>query len=177
MSIILGYDPVTLRERVDLLAAGKRLDELGEMRSLSALNEKVGLLRMVERLDEALDVANQALRQARFTGDREEVALARARRAQVLQYSGHLDDALTELAAVADEAHAHEWQRTEAYALQHRGRVLFDQGEWDAALRDFRAAADLRRRLEVAEDELESSLIAVAVVESFLDERRRTSRA
>jgi len=53
--------------------------------------------------------------------------------------------------------------------------VLFDQGELERALTDFRAAAALREQLNVPEAELESSLIAIAVVESFLDERRRTA--
>lgn len=176
LSIILGYDPSTLREKVDLLAAGKRLDELGQMRSLTALTEKAQLLRLVGRLAEAMDVANQALRQARFTGEREEVAQARARRAQVLQFQGKLDDAFLELSSVIDEAHTHDWSHTEAFALQFRGNVLFDQGELDRARADFRAAAALREQLNVPEAELESSLIAIAVVESFLDERRRTGR-
>ena len=77
MSIILGYDPVTLREKVDLQAAGERLDEIGGQRNTDALNEKVGLLRLVGRIDEAWDMANDALRQARFSGDREELCLAR----------------------------------------------------------------------------------------------------
>ena len=51
MSIILGYDPTTLREKVDLVAAGERLDELGEQRNTAALNEKIGLLRLVGRTD------------------------------------------------------------------------------------------------------------------------------
>lgn len=176
LSIILGYDPSTLREKVDLLAAGKRLDELGQMRSLTALTEKAQLLRLVGRLTEAMDVANQALRQARFTGEREEVAQARSRRAQVLQYQGKLDDAFLELSSVIDEAHTHDWSHTEAFALQFRGTVLFDQSELDRALADFRAAAALREQLNVPEAELESSLIAIAVVESFLDERRRTGK-
>jgi len=143
------------------------------MRSLTALTEKAQLLRLVGRLTEAMDVSNQALRQARFTGEREEVAQARSRRAQVLQFQGKLDDAFLELSSVIDEAHTHDWSHTEAFALQFRGNVLFDQGELDRALADFRAAAALREQLNVPEAELESSLIAIAVVESFLDERRR----
>ncbi|KQV08415.1 hypothetical protein ASC63_07355 [Leifsonia sp. Root112D2] len=146
------------------------------MRSLDALNEKAGLLRLVGRLDEALDVANQALRQARFTGERQDAALARARRAQVLQFQGKLDDAHVELSAVIGEAHAHDWSRTEAFALQHRGKVLFDQSELEAALADFKAALALRESLGLPPNELESSLVAIAVTESFLDERRRTAR-
>ena len=40
MSLILGYDPETLREQVDLDACDARLAELGEQRSLQALLER-----------------------------------------------------------------------------------------------------------------------------------------
>jgi len=49
----VGYDPITLREKVDLKAAGERLDEIGGQRNTEALNEKVTLLRLVGRLEEA----------------------------------------------------------------------------------------------------------------------------
>lgn len=168
-NIILGYDPGTLREKVDLAAAGRRLEELGELRSLSALNERAGLLRLVGRLDEALVAANEALRQSRFAGDREQLALARIRRAIVQQYQGKLDVALVELSGCAAEAHAHDWRGVEAYALQHRGKVRFDQREYALALVDFREALDLRLHIESSPDQVESSMIAIAVTESFLD--------
>jgi tetratricopeptide (TPR) repeat protein len=173
LSIILGYDPTTLRERVDLRAAGDRLIELGELRSLSALSEKVALLRLVGRLDEAWEVANEAVRLARFTGDREQLLGSRIRRAQVLQYQGKLDEAHKELSGCVDEARIHEWTALEAFASQHRGKVLFDQNEFEGAVADFTTAVSLREKLGASADELESSLIALAVAESFLDEKRR----
>ncbi|MDQ1576324.1 MAG: hypothetical protein QOH55_1474 [Microbacteriaceae bacterium] len=173
LSIILGYDPTTLRERVDLRAAGDRLIELGELRSLSALSEKVALLRLVGRLDEAWEVANEAVRLARFTGDREQLLGSRIRRAQVLQYQGKLDEAHKELSGCVDEARIHEWTALEAFASQHRGKVLFDQNEFEGAVADFSNAVSLREKLGASADELESSLIALAVAESFLDEKRR----
>src|SRR6185437_13358842 len=106
------------------------LDELGELRSLSALNEKAVLLRLVGRLDEAWQVANEALRQARFTGDREQVLGARIRRAQVLQYQGKLEEAVTELSGCVDEARTHEWTALEAFAVQNRGKTYFDQKDY-----------------------------------------------
>ena len=56
MSLILGYDPETLREQVDLDACDARLAELGDQRSLQALLERVWLLKVPGRLDDALDV-------------------------------------------------------------------------------------------------------------------------
>lgn len=175
-SIVTGYDATTLREKVDLHAAGARLEELGELRSLAALNEKVSLLRLVGRLDEAWDVANQAARQARFTGDREELLAARIRRAQVMQFRGMLQEAQVELTTCADEARAHDWARLEAFALQHRGKVYFDQGELELALADFQSAVQLRQEPGNSPDELESSLIAVTITQSFIDERRAERR-
>lgn len=171
LSIIIGYDAVTLREKVDLRAAGERLDELGALRSLAALNEKVGLLRLVGRLDEAMDMANQALRQSRFTGSREDLAASRIRRAQVLQFQGKLDDAAYELTHCVLDAETHEWTSMAAFARQHRGKVYFEQGNLEGALADFTAAVFLREKSGASADQLESSLIAVAVVESFIAER------
>lgn len=171
LSIIIGYDAVTLREKVDLRAAAERLEELGALRSLSALNEKVALLRLVGRLDEAFDVANEATRQARFTGSREQLTACRIRRAQVLQAQGKLDDAAYELTHCVADAEAHDWTHVAAFARQHRGKVMFDQGNLEAALTDFTAAVFLREKAGAPADQLESSLIAVAVVESFIAER------
>jgi tetratricopeptide (TPR) repeat protein len=173
LSIIIGYDPATLRERVDLLAAGRRLDELGDLRSLNALNEKAGLLRLLGRLDEALDTSNEAIRQARFTGDRQQVLASRIRRAQVLQFQGKFDEAHHELSASVEMARSNEWTPLEAFALQQRGRVLFDQREFAGALADLKAAIVLREKLGAGQEELESSLTAVAVVQSFLDGQTR----
>jgi tetratricopeptide (TPR) repeat protein len=171
LSIIIGYDAVTLREKVDLRAAAERLDELGALRSLSALNEKAALLRLVGRLDEAFDMANEAARQARFTGSREQLTACRIRRAQVLQAQGKLDDAAYELTHCVADAEAHDWTHVAAFARQHRGKVLFDQGNLEGALTDFTAAVFLREKGGAPADQLESSLIAVAVVESFIAER------
>jgi tetratricopeptide (TPR) repeat protein len=166
MTIVLGYDPVTLREQVDREALELRLGELGNGRSRDILNERVGLLRMAGRLDEALDVANQALREARFGGDREELLLARMRRAQVQQFLGKLDVALAELTACVTEARAHDWTAAEAYALQHRGKVQFELGQFDAAARDFRLAVSIRVRIKAPSDEVDSSMLALSVAES-----------
>lgn len=173
MTIIIGYDAVTLREKVDLRAAGDRLDELGELRSLSALNEKVTLLRLLGRLDEAMEIANSAVRQARFTGDRQELAASRIRRAQVQQFQGKLEEAASELSHCINEAEAHEWNAVAAFARENRGKVHFESGDLNGALDDLTAAVFLREKDGASADELESSLIAVAVVESFLQERNQ----
>jgi hypothetical protein len=90
----------------------------------------------------------------------------------VLQYQGKLDEAVTELSGCVDEARTHEWTALEAFAVQNRGKTHFDQKDYQAALADFTAAVFLREKLGASKADLESSLIAVAVAESFLDEQR-----
>ena len=158
----------TLREKVDLQAAVDRLDELGKLRSLSALNEKVVLLRLLDRLDEAFTIANEAVRQARFSGDREMALGARIRRAQVQQYQAKYPAALQELSLCVEEAQNHEWGSLESIATLSRGKVHFETGEFELALVDFKAAVFLMERQGASIDQLESALVAVAVTESFL---------
>ena len=169
MSIILGYDPTTLRERVDLAAATRRLDELGDQRSLSAITERAALLRLVGHLDESWDSSNEALRLARFAGERTPITRARVRRAVVQQYQGRLVDALRELSDCVDEARTHGWTSVEAYALQHRGRVYFDQQDYAAALLDFRTSLLLRKKINSSTEQIEAVTIAIAVTETFVD--------
>lgn len=173
MGFILGWDPETLRETVDLRAVGERLTELGGMRSLAALSEKASLLCLADQLEEALATANQALREARFTGDRETTARARVRRASVLRRQGKTAQATKDLSDVIAEASTHEWRHTEAQARVQRAGAHFDADELEAAAADLRTGADLERRLQVPDAELESTLAALEIVESRLDERRR----
>jgi tetratricopeptide (TPR) repeat protein len=161
-----------LRERVDLRAAGDRLDELGSLRSMSALNEKTVLLRLLDRLDEALTIGTEAVRQARFTGDREQLIGARIRRAQVLQYLGKFDEAVVELSDCVTEARGREWTALEAFAIQSRGKVYFDMKEYDNALSDMTAAVFLREKLGASPAEIEGALTAVAVVQALSEARR-----
>lgn len=128
------------------------------------------LLRLLGRLDEAMVVANEALRQARFTGEREQLLGARVRRAQVLQYQGKFEEAITELTGCVNEARAHEWTALEAFAVQSRGKSYFDAGDYENALADVTAAVFLREKLGASPADIESSLIAVAVVQSFVDQ-------
>lgn len=169
MSIILGYDPTTLREKVDLNGVGARLEELGELRSSDALNEKVELLRLVGRLDEAWELANQTLRTARFSTTRDEICLARIRKAMVQRDLGKLEPALIELTSCVDEARAHDWSVIEARALLERGRVQFELGEHKAALIDFRGAVTIRVRIGASAADIDNAMMATAIAESFVE--------
>ncbi|MEA9984583.1 MULTISPECIES: tetratricopeptide repeat protein [Subtercola] len=132
------------------------------------MNEKVSLLRLLGRIDEAWDIANEALRQARFSGDREQALAARIRRAQVQQYQGKLAAALTDLTICVEEARGHEWGALEATALHNRGKVYFDQRDYVDALADFKAAVFLWEKTGASIDQLEGSLIAIGVAEAFV---------
>lgn len=168
MSIILGYDPETLREKVDLLEVGHRLKELGAMRSLDALCERSWLLRVGGNLDEALAVANEAYRLARFTGDRQSLQRPRMLRAQTMEELGRLDDAAGELSVCIEDARTHEWPLIEAYGLHYRGRVHLDQGQVEPAVADFKAALRLREDHGAPMDQLEATEFAVSVAERRL---------
>lgn len=167
--IILGYDPESLRERIDVDAATERLEEIERFRSLSALNEQVALLRMLGRLDEAFEKAQAALRQSRFTGSREDSLAARVRRAQVEQYQGKLDAAYNDLTGCVDEAVAHEWDELAGFSLQHRGKVLFELGRYEDALSDFERALKYRESEGIPADQTNSTKFAIRAVRAKLE--------
>ena len=167
--IILGYDPETLRERIDPEATAARFAEIERLRSLTALNEQVALLRLLGRYDEAFERAQAACRQSRFTGSREDSLAARIRRAQVEQYRGNLDVALGELTNCVEEAVAHEWGELAGFALQHRGKALFDLGRYEDALADFERALKYREVDGTPADQVNSTRFAVKAVRARLD--------
>lgn len=167
--IILGYDPETLRERVDPEAAAARYAEIERYRSLTALNERVALLRLLGRYDEAFECAQAACRQSRFTGSREDSLAARVRRAQVEQFRGNLDVALGELTNCVEEAVAHEWGELAGFALQHRGKVYFDLERYDEALADFERALKYREADGIPADQTNSTRFAIKAVRARID--------
>lgn len=165
VSTITGYDPLTLREQVDVSAANKRLDELGNLRSLTALLEKVTLFRLLNRLEDAWNVANEAVRLTRFSGNREDLLAARIVRAQVQHAQAKLPAALSELTLCADEAGTHEWGGLEAAAQLALGKVRFELAELPEAKAAFTAAVFLFERLGASLGDLESALVAISVTE------------
>ena len=90
MSLILGYDPETLREQVDLDACRARLAELGEQRSLSSLLERVWLLKVLDRLEDALVISEESVRVARMAGTRKDLLRSRILHATINQCEAHL---------------------------------------------------------------------------------------
>jgi len=92
----------------------------------------------------------------------------------VQQFQGKLDEAAAELTHCVLESETHEWAGVAAFARENRGKVYFEQGDLEAALADFTAAVFLREKAGASSEHLESALIAVAVVESFIAEQRQT---
>ncbi len=167
-SIIQGIDRETLQEKVDLRAAADRLDDLENQRSLAAITEKVTLLRVLGRIDDAWTMANEAVRLARFTGDRETLLAARIRRAQIQHHQEKFEIALRELSGCVNEAHAHDWIELEVLALQARGRAYFDRRDYRRALADFEEANGIRDRNALPAEPYDETGVAIAVTREQL---------
>ncbi|WP_394279397.1 hypothetical protein [Microbacterium sp.] len=161
MSYIKGYDPETLREIVDLSQCRARLDELGEQRSLAAMLERVWLLKVLDRLDDALVVSEQSVRLARMAGTRKDLLRARVLHATVQQFRGAHAAAIHELNMCVEEAEGQGWAALAAFACQHRGKTYYDAGDYVSARADFKKALFLRQEAGAPEDQLESTLLAI----------------
>jgi len=172
VSYIHGYDPDTLREKVDLRQCQERLDEIGEQRSLPALLERVWLLKVLGRTEDALVISEQSVRVARMAGTRKDLLRARILHATVMQARRSYAAAEQELTTCAEEAEGQGWAAIAAFAYQHRGKVNYDAGDYDAARKDFKRALFLRQEAGAPDDQLESSLLAIDAAD-----RRRAAAA
>ncbi|MGW9268393.1 hypothetical protein [Microbacterium sp. K41] len=165
MSLIRGYDRETLRELVDLDECAARLTEIEEQRSLPALLERVWLLKVLDRLDEALVLAEETVRQARMAGTRRDVLRARVLHATILQYRGAHAAAEQELATCASEAEGQRWLSIAAFAYQHHGKNAYEAGDFDTARESFKQSLFLRRESGADDSELETVLLAIEAAE------------
>jgi tetratricopeptide (TPR) repeat protein len=161
VSYIRGYDPDTLREQVNPSQCKERLEEIGEQRSLPALLERVWLLKVLDRAEDALVISEQSVRVARMAGTRKDLLRARILHATVLQARGSYAAAEQELTTCAAEAEGQGWAGIGAFAYQHRGKVRFDTGDYEAARKDFKRALFLRQESGATDDQLESTLLAI----------------
>ena len=160
-SYFLGFDPETLHERFDVDAADRRLEVLGIRRDLDALIEKIALLRIVGRIDEAQDAASNALRAARFEADREQLARVRVARAQVHRVANRLDQAGSELTDIIVEASSHGWSAVEADALHERALVHLSLDRIDASREDLNAALVILIRDHASPVAIDSTMLAI----------------
>lgn len=171
MSFIQGYDSETLREQVDTVACAERLVEIESQRSLPSLLERVWLLKVLDQLDDALALSEEAVRLARMAGTRQDVLRARVLHATVMQYRGAYAAADQELDTCATEAEGQRWASIAAFAHQHRGKNAYDSGNFEEARESFKRSLFLRRETGASDSALETVLLAIEAVE-----RRRTSQ-
>lgn len=165
MGYIKGYDPDTLRELVDPAECESRLAEIEGQRSLPIMLERVWLLKVLDRLDDALVLADEAVRQARMAGTRKDLIRARVLRATVLQNRRAYDAADHELTACVAEAEGQDWVPIAAFARQHQGRNAFEAGDYDQARESFTRTVFLRRKAGADDATLEAALLAIDTVE------------
>ncbi len=165
MSLIQGYDPDTLHELVDVRECAQRLAEIENQRSLPALLERVWLLKVLDRLDEALALADETVRQARMAGTRKDVLRARVLHATVLQKRGAHAAAEQELATCAGEAEGQRWAGIAAFAHQHHGKNAYDAGDFEQARESFKRALFLRREAGADDSQLQTTLLAIEAAE------------
>lgn len=165
MSLIRGYDSDTLRELVSPNECASRLAEIESHRSLPVLLERVWLLKVLGRLDDALDLADETVRQARMAGTRRDLLRARVLHATVLQYRGAHAAADQILSTCANEAEGQGWASIAAFAHQHRGKNAYEAGDFETARESFKQSLFLRREAGAEDRELETTLLALEAVE------------
>lgn len=165
MNLIQGYDPDTLRELVDARECMMRLAEIENQRSLPVLLERVWLLKVLDRLDEALALAEETVRQVRMAGTRKDLLRARVLHATVLQNRGSHAAAAQELATCAHEAEGQGWAGIAAFAYQHHGKNAYEAGDFDQARDSFKQSLFLRRSAGADDSELEKALRAIEAAE------------
>ncbi|WP_344818146.1 hypothetical protein [Microbacterium soli] len=165
MNLIHGYDPETLREIVDERECTMRLAELENQRSLPVLLERVWLLKVLGRLDEALETAEETVRQARMAGTRKSLLRARVLHATVLQNRGAHAAAALELSHCASEAEGQGWAAIAAFAYRHQGRNAYEAGDFERARESFKQSLFLRREAGADDAELEIALRAIETAE------------
>ena len=161
MNLIRGYDAETLRELIDPRECQQRLEEIGMQRSLPALLERVWLLKVLGDFDESLKLSEQSVRTARMSGTRQDLLRSRVLHASVVHSRGNSSAAIQELTMCADEAQGQRWPSIAAFALQHRGRVHFDNGDYENARSDFKQVLFLRQQAGLSEEELSTTLLYV----------------
>jgi tetratricopeptide (TPR) repeat protein len=173
-----SYDPQTLREVYrDDAAVDARIVELraeladppDEVAELMARGELVSLLRGADRLDEAREEATAALDRAREVGTPAQQHLAELGLADVVQWQGDFGTSNVMFGHLLARATDHG-PVVAAFTYQHAGRNFYDQGDYGRAEELFAQALAIREDLELPEDQVESSRLALAAARARLGE-------
>lgn len=165
-----SYDPQSLREVYpDEAVVDARIVELraeladppDEVAELMARGELVGLLRGADRLDEAREEATQALDRTRAVGTPAQQHLAELRLAQVVQWQGEFGTSNVMFGHLLSRATDHG-PVVAAFTYHHAGNNFYDQGDYARAEDLFANALAIREELELPEEQIESSRLALA---------------
>jgi tetratricopeptide (TPR) repeat protein len=170
MTIEPSFDPRTLREVYpDEVALNARIAELrteltdppDEVTELMVRGELVSLLRGADRLDEAREEATTALDRARAVGTPAQQHLAELRLARVVQWQGDYGTANVMFGHLLARATDHG-AVVAAFTYQHAGNNFYDQGDYVRAEELFAQALAIREELELPDDQIEASRLALA---------------
>lgn len=167
-SYFLGFDPETLAERFDYAAAQQRYSEIAEVRGLEELIEKIGLHIALGRPDDARVAAAAAMRQARFTSDREPLIRARISSSRLLRAEGRHEQAVHELSDVIVQAGNLGRQDLVADALRQRALVRLAMDDPDQARADLNEALAVLVRSNAGGREIDTTMVAIG---ALLDRR------
>lgn len=159
------------REVVDEPVARAHLDRLTGRDDLAARGERVVLLRMLGRLDEAEREGRAAYEAARHEGTERQQVAALLRLAHVLQYRREWTAADQAFDEAMERARALGEPLMIAFAHQHAGRNHVDQGRYAEAVAAFQVALALREENGAPADQLESTRGALRATEKRLARR------
>lgn len=149
-------DDRTLRQVVtDPAALERRLAALGEQHEHRG--ERVSLLRLLGRLDEARTLAEADLDACAGGDDHAAEVLATVRLAQVRHWQGDLAVAQAMLTSALSHAGAGHEPLLVGAVLQHRAKVRFDAGDLEGAVADAAAALKHRRQVGAPPSQVRSS--------------------
>lgn len=164
-------DQETNRDVVDDVAAAQaRLAYLAGRSDLAARGERVALLRVLGRLEEAEREGRAAYDLARRHGTPRQRVAAQIRLAHVVQYQRRWEQADAMLDEALAMARRLDDPLMEAFAHQHAGRNFADQDRYAEAVAAFRKALALREAHGAPADQLQSTRGALRVAEARLRE-------
>jgi tetratricopeptide (TPR) repeat protein len=159
-------DPASNRDYLVDEAAGEAyLEHIVDRTDLASRGERVSLLRMLGRLEEAEEEAVAAVNLAQQEGSERQQIAALIRLAHVVQWTRDwtradelFAEAMTRAVVLADPIML-------AFAHQHAGRNHVDQGRFADAISSFEAALALRESAGAPEDQLASTRAALQAVQ------------
>jgi tetratricopeptide (TPR) repeat protein len=150
----------------DPAEAERYLEYIADRTDLRARGERVALLRLLGRLDEAEREGRQAYEVALREGAPRHQVAALIRLAHVIQWQRNWNRADELFGNAIERARRLDDPLMLALAYQHAGRNHVDQGRLPEAVAAFRGALALREAHDAPPDQLESTRDALRAAES-----------